>query len=75
MEAIVVPVSGGGLLSGVCIAVKNMKPHVKVFAAEPLNADDCAKSFAAKKLIPLQGLCSVQYLQSLRLFHLSDNFD
>ncbi|CAB4044958.1 serine racemase-like isoform X2, partial [Paramuricea clavata] len=53
VEALVVPVGGGGLLSGVCIAVKNMKPDVKIFAAEPLNADDCAKSFAAKNRIPL----------------------
>ena len=55
VEALVVPVGGGGLISGVCIAVKNTKPDVKVFAAEPLNADDCAKSFAAKKQIPLPG--------------------
>ncbi|XP_028400302.1 probable serine racemase [Dendronephthya gigantea] len=55
VEAIVVPVGGGGLLSGVCVAVKNTKPDVKIFAAEPLNADDCAKSFAAKKRIPLPG--------------------
>ena len=55
IEALVVPVGGGGLISGVCVAVKNTKPDVKVFAAEPLNADDCAKSFAAKKRIPLPG--------------------
>ena len=50
-----VPVSGGGLVCGVCVAVKNTRSDVKVFAAEPLNADDCAKSFAAKKRIPLPG--------------------
>ena len=55
VEAIVVPVGGGGLLSGVCVAVKNTKPDVKIFAAEPLNADDCAKSFAANRRIPLPG--------------------
>ena len=51
-----VPVGGGSLLSGVCVAVKNTKPDVKVFAAEPLNVDDCAKSFAANKRIVLSGL-------------------
>lgn len=50
-----VPVGGGGLLSGVCVAVKTTRPGVKIFAAEPLNADDCAKSFGAKKRIPLPG--------------------
>lgn len=52
LEAIVVPVSGGGMLSGVCIAAKGINPDIHVFAAEPINADDCAKSFAAKRRIP-----------------------
>ena len=55
LDAVVVPVSGGGMLSGICIAVKALKPHIKIYAAEPLNADDCAKSFVARKRIPLQG--------------------
>lgn len=54
LDAVVVPVSGGGMLSGICIAVKALKPHIKIYAAEPLNADDCAKSFVARKRIPLQ---------------------
>ena len=53
LDAVIAPVGGGGLLSGVCIAVKGVKPSIEVFAAEPLNADDCAKSFAAKERIPL----------------------
>ncbi|XP_070572542.1 serine racemase-like [Ptychodera flava] len=53
LDAIVAPVSGGGMLAGICIAAKHIKPDIKIFAAEPLNADDCAKSFAAKKRIPL----------------------
>jgi len=55
LDAIVVPVSGGGMLSGICIAAKALKPDIKIYAAEPLNADDCAKSFVAKKRIPLPG--------------------
>lgn len=55
LDAMVVPVGGGGMLSGIAIAVKALKPDIKIFAAEPANADDCAKSFAANKRIPLQG--------------------
>ncbi len=29
MDAIVVPVSGGGLAAGVCLAVKSVKPQIK----------------------------------------------
>ncbi|XP_070572545.1 LOW QUALITY PROTEIN: serine racemase-like [Ptychodera flava] len=53
LDAIVAPVSGGGMVAGICIAAKHIKPDIKIFAAEPLNADDCAKSFAAKERIPL----------------------
>ena len=54
MDAIIVPVGGGGMLSGIAIAVKALKPDIKIYAAEP--ADDCAKSFAANERIPLQGM-------------------
>lgn len=56
LDAVVVPVSGGGMLSGICVAVKALKPGIKIYGAEPLKADDCAKSFAAKKRIPLSGV-------------------
>ena len=52
LDAILVPVSGGGMLSGISIAAKGINPKIKIFATEPINADDCAKSFAAKRRIP-----------------------
>jgi threonine dehydratase len=55
LDALIVPVGGGGLLSGICIAAKGLNPNIKIYAAEPLNADDCAQSFAAKERIPLNG--------------------
>ncbi|XP_077996058.1 serine racemase-like [Glandiceps talaboti] len=55
LDAIVAPISGGGLVAGICIAAKHIKPNIKIYAAEPLNADDCAKSFAAGERIPLPG--------------------
>jgi threonine dehydratase len=55
LDAIVAPVGGGGLLSGICIAAKGLDPAVRVFAAEPLGADDAARSMAAGKLIPQTG--------------------
>lgn len=55
LDAVVVPIGGGGMLSGICIALKSLKPDIKIYAAEPLNANDCAKSFAARERIPLPG--------------------
>jgi threonine dehydratase/serine racemase len=52
LDAIVVPVGGGGLLSGVCIAAKALEPGIRIVAAEPLGADDAARSKTAGRLIP-----------------------
>ena len=53
LDAIVVPVGGGGMISGICIAAKAIKPDIKIYAAEPLSADNCARSFVAKERVPL----------------------
>jgi len=47
LDAVVAPVGGGGLLSGFCIASRGVKPTIRVFGAEPLGADDAARSKAA----------------------------
>ncbi|KAE8622244.1 hypothetical protein XENTR_v10005158 [Xenopus tropicalis] len=52
IEALVVPVGGGGMLAGITIAAKAIKPEVKIFAAEPLNADDCYRSKINGQLTP-----------------------
>lgn len=52
LDAIIVPVGGGGLMSGTCIAAKALKPSIRIFVAEPLGADDAARSKAAGVLIP-----------------------
>ncbi|WP_187973169.1 beta-hydroxyaspartate dehydratase BhcB [Aquibium microcysteis] len=50
-DAIVAPVGGGGLISGTCVAAHAMAPGIKVFAAEPANADDAFRSKAAGHLV------------------------
>lgn len=51
LDAIIVPISGGGLISGITLAAKTMKPSIKIFAAEPKGADDASQSKAAGKLV------------------------
>jgi len=43
LDAIVTPVGGGGLLSGVCIAAS--ESTIKVYGAEPKGADDAYQSY------------------------------
>jgi threonine dehydratase len=52
LDAIVVPVGGGGLLSGTCITARVLNESLRLFAAEPAGADDAARSMVAGTLIP-----------------------
>lgn len=47
LDAIVVPIGGGGLLSGIASAAKVLAPQIKVYGVEPVGADTMMRSFAA----------------------------
>ncbi len=51
LDAVVAPIGGGGMISGTCLSLSNVAPNTKVYAAEPLNADDAARSFRAGHII------------------------
>lgn len=46
LDAVIVPIGGGGLIAGVATAFKLFAPHVKVYGVEPAGADAMAQSFA-----------------------------
>jgi threonine dehydratase len=46
LDAIFVPVGGGGLIAGVAAYVKSVKPGIKVIGVEPEDADAMARSLA-----------------------------
>jgi len=50
VDLVVSPVSGGGLLSGVAAAAKQLSPRTKVFGVEPELAGDAAESFRTGKI-------------------------
>ena len=49
---VLVPVSGGGLISGIAAAITALLPNAKVVGVEPELAGDAAESFAAGRRIP-----------------------
>lgn len=51
VDLVLVPVSGGGLLSGVAAAVKHSNPEARVIGVEPELAADAQESFRAGKLV------------------------
>uniref|UniRef100_E6QIB1 Catabolic threonine dehydratase, PLP-dependent n=1 Tax=mine drainage metagenome TaxID=410659 RepID=E6QIB1_9ZZZZ len=51
VDLVLAPVSGGGLLSGVAAAVRQLKPEAHVIGVEPELAGDAAQSFRQGKIV------------------------
>ena len=55
VDAIVAPLGGGGLLSGIAAAVSAIRPETRVFAAEPETAAPLSASLAAGRAVFFEG--------------------
>ncbi|PCD64026.1 beta-hydroxyaspartate dehydratase BhcB [Rhizobium phaseoli] len=51
LDAVIAPIGGGGMVSGTCLTLSSLAPRVKVYAAEPEQADDAYRSFKAGHII------------------------
>jgi threonine dehydratase len=47
LDTVLVPVGGGGLISGVALGIKLIKPSIRVIGIEPENADVVSRSLEA----------------------------
>ncbi len=52
LDYVIVPIGGGGLMSGVSITIKNLSPETKIIGAEPQGADDAYRSLIENRIIP-----------------------
>ena len=59
LDAVVVPVGGGGLASGVAAAVKLAAPGCRVYGVEPSGAPTLTRALAAGEPVTLDGLATV----------------
>lgn len=51
-DAVISPIGGGGLISGIALGYQRNGKRIDIFGAEPLLANDAARSLAAGQLIP-----------------------
>jgi threonine dehydratase len=59
VEAIVVPVGGGGLISGVAFTVKTLRPDIKVYGVQATGAPSMVKSIADGKIERLDSVSTI----------------
>jgi len=50
LDVIIVPVGGGGLISGVALSALSFSDHCQVIGAEPFNVDDAYRSMQSGKI-------------------------
>ncbi len=59
LDAVVVPVGGGGLISGVAFALKSLAPNVKVYGVQAAGAPSMVKSLADGKIECLDSVSTI----------------
>ena len=50
-DSVIVPVGGGGFISGISIAIKSVKPSARVFGVEPTGAAKMQASLSAGRIV------------------------
>ena len=51
VEAVVVPIGGGGLASGIAVAIKTLNPNCKVYGVQAAGAPSMAESYHANEIL------------------------
>lgn len=59
LDAVVVPVGGGGLISGVAFAIKSLNPSVKVYGVQATGAPSMAQSLHEHRMITLPSVSTI----------------
>ena len=59
MDAVIVPIGGGGLISGIAYTLKTLKPHVKVYGVQAAGAPSMYKSVKDGKIEELPSVSTI----------------
>ncbi|MDE2428734.1 MAG: threonine/serine dehydratase [Burkholderiales bacterium] len=59
LDAVVIPIGGGGLCAGIASAIKQIAPHCAVYGVEPFGADAMYRSFQSGQTETLQHIDTV----------------
>ena len=59
LDALVIPVGGGGLIAGIGAAAKQIRPEISVYGAEPFGADSMFRSLAGNEPVQASRVDSI----------------
>jgi threonine dehydratase len=59
VDVVIVPIGGGGLISGILTAIKELKPQIQVIGVEPAIANDAYLSLRNKQITSVSGEATI----------------
>ena len=59
VDTFVIPVGGGGMISGMACAIKQLRPDARVIGVEPYGADSMSQSFAAGEPVKIDKVTTI----------------
>lgn len=59
VDVVVVPIGGGGLISGIALTVKHLKPQIKVIGVEAEGAQSMKQSLEQNQIVPLKSILTI----------------
>ncbi|MBX3043080.1 MAG: threonine ammonia-lyase [Candidatus Kapabacteria bacterium] len=59
VEYVFVPIGGGGLISGIAIALKNLNPNIKIIGVEAAGAASMKTSIESGEIVPLKSVNTI----------------
>ena len=71
VELVIVPIGGGGLISGISMAIKSLKPDIRIVGVESSGAPAMKRSVKAGRCIVLEEMGCI--IDGLRVMRVGDN--
>ncbi len=59
VEVVIVPIGGGGLISGIAFAIKSLKPDCKIYGVQSSGAASMFSSLKEDQICELQNVCTI----------------
>lgn len=59
LDALIVPIGGGGLAAGMASAFHRLQPRCRLYGVEPVGADSMSRSFAAGKPASIERVATI----------------
>ncbi|MCX6665109.1 MAG: threonine ammonia-lyase [Euryarchaeota archaeon] len=59
VDVVLVPIGGGGLISGIALALKTLKPQVKIIGVEAEGAQSMKQSLEKDVIVPLKSVATI----------------